>query len=582
MNEKLIKKGYRFCKYILFPLILIVLPLLKVNMGVDITDTTYSLGNYRDFGNGSGTVWLMLTFIPTVTGHLISLLPFASTMLGMKVYTSLLISLMALIGYRFFMTKMPSWLSFLSQLVAIGMCWAPGVVLYHYMTYFFMLLASILLFRGLAGTKREHCLFIAGILLGINTFVKFPGNSLEVLLIFALWFYGLITKKDFSAVFKQTLLCIAGYVASFVIIVLIIGGLYGSGSFRTMIAGVSGIAEGASDYTFAGMLFSIVDAYLHGFKWAIYMILCILPGIPFFVLWPGRFIKLRKVVYCVCIAFLFFVLGRWGMYNFRYYQKESALQWGAIFLLISLGITIWMSFTSFLNNDWKLIGVISLINILVLPLGSNNYIWPVLNSLFFIAPVTVWISYRFVRWGRDYLDETRKVPLFAVKAMLSGVIIAFFIQSAGLCFNYVFMDGEDGVKRDHRIEGNAVLAGMKTTGYTAENISGITSFMNENAQRYEGKKLLLYGDIPGMCYFLGKDCAISTTWPDLDSYPVSTMEKEIASIKGASESNRPLIAISKNRYDDPEITAKYGMIKDLIESDGYENVYENAAYVVFE
>ena len=32
---------------IVFPVILLLLPLLKINQGVDLTDTPYSLGNYR-------------------------------------------------------------------------------------------------------------------------------------------------------------------------------------------------------------------------------------------------------------------------------------------------------------------------------------------------------------------------------------------------------------------------------------------------------------------------------------------------------------------------------------------------------
>ena len=358
MNDTTVRKFYNVCKTTLFPLVLIAFSLLKVNMGADITDTAYSLGNYSGFAEKSG-VWFMLTFIPNAVGSLLRFLPFGETMLGMKIYTGIIVAAMSLLGYRFFMTKMPAWLSFLSQLAAIGMCWAPSVVLYHYLTYFFFLLASILLFRGLAGTKREYCLFAAGVLLGINTFVKFPGNGIEVLLIFALWAYGLMTQKDFSDVVRQTLLCVAGYIVSFLVCVVSLNIVYGKGALGVMIGGVFGIAGNASDYTFSQMILSILDAYVHGAKWAVYMVLCILPGIPFFVLWPGKYLKLRKIVYCVCIAFLFFVLGRWGMYNFRYYQKESALQWGAIFLLISIGIDIWMIGTRHLNNDWKLIGMIS-------------------------------------------------------------------------------------------------------------------------------------------------------------------------------------------------------------------------------
>ena len=582
MNDTTVRKFYNVCKTTLFPLVLIAFSLLKVNMGADITDTAYSLGNYSGFAEKSG-VWFMLTFIPNAVGSLLRFLPFGETMLGMKIYTGIIVAAMSLLGYRFFMTKMPAWLSFLSQLAAIGMCWAPSVVLYHYLTYFFFLLASILLFRGLAGTKREYCLFAAGVLLGINTFVKFPGNGIEVLLIFALWAYGLMTQKDFSDVVRQTLLCVAGYIVSFLVCVVSLNIVYGKGALGVMIGGVFGIAGNASDYTFSQMILSILDAYVHGAKWAVYMVLCILPGIPFFVLWPGKYLKLRKIVYCVCIAFLFFVLGRWGMYNFRYYQKESALQWGAIFLLISIGIDIWMIGTRHLNNDWKLIGMISLVNILVIPLGSNNYIWPVLNDLFFIAPVTFWISYRFIRWGRAYLDETGKVPLFAVKAMLGGVVIAFFIQTMGVGIFYVFMDGEDGSPRNSFVTDNDVLRGMRTTKENAGQLSDISRFMSKNID--PDKKLIVFGDIPGMCYFMDRECAIETTWPDLASYPAEDFEEQLSAVKqetaGAAQ-KAPVIIRSQKQNDDPDgIEKKAQALEEFINESGYKEVFKNSGYTVY-
>ena len=148
------------------------------------------------------------------------------------------------------------------------------------------------------------------------------------------------------------------------------------------------MSAGASDYTLGEMLGSILSAYGRGFEWMLYMLLCILPGIPFFMIRREKFPLVRKVVYCACIVFLFVVLGKWGMYNFRYYQKESGLQWGVIFLILSLGVCVWMIATRMLDDEWKLIGCISLVIILVTPLGSNNGLYPIINNLFLTAPVS--------------------------------------------------------------------------------------------------------------------------------------------------------------------------------------------------
>lgn len=578
--KQLIKKGYQLSKYIFFPLILLLFPLVKVTRGVDLTDTAYSLGNYVFF-DGTKDVWFLLTYISNAIGHLFTRLPFGSTMVGMKVYGSLVISAMAIFGYRFFMTKMPAWLAFLAQVLAIGMCWAPNCILYNYLTYMFLLAACVMLFRGLAGTNRSRCLVYAGMLLGINTFVRFPGNGLEVLLIFALWYYGVIRKEEFSLVFKQTMLCLLGYVISFGLILLALSLSYGTGTFGTMIAGVFGISSANSEYTFGQMLLMILDAYWHGFRWALYMIICALPGIPFMVLWPDKYIKLRKVVYCICIGLLFFVLYKWGMFTFKYYQKESVLQWGAIFLLISIVGSIWMMASKSINYDWKLIACISLVVILITPLGSNNYIWPVLNNLFFIAPVTFWIVYKFVRWGRSYLDVTKKVPLFSSKAMLAAVLIAFFIQAVGIGFGYIFLDGEDGSKLDTVVTNNTVLKGSKTTIDNAYALSEISEYFLVN-DLSKDRSLILYGDIPGLSYYLDMPSALNTSWSDLGSNPVENMQQAIDKIDAGNVNERPIVIISRALYEMPDNSIKFDLINKYIENNDYKTTFMNDRFVVYE
>lgn len=584
---------------LLFPLLLFLYPFLKVREGIDLTDTGYSLGNYRFFGEVDG-IWMLLTFLSNVTGRLFTYLPMGDTMLGMKLYTTLLVSAMGLLGYRFFRTKMPAWLAFAGEMAAISFCWCPTVILYNYLSYLLFLLGAILLFRGLAG-GRPRCLILAGVMLGINALVRFPGNILEAGLILALWYYGALKEKPLRKMAKETGLCAAGYLGAFLVMLGAVSALYGWGAFGNMIAGVFGMSEGASDYTLGEMVLAILDAYFHGFQWMLYMLLCILPGIPFLVIrkekWPG----LRKIIYCACIPVLFFVLGKWGMFNFKYYQKEAALQWGAVFLLLALGIGVWMLFTRMLDDEWRLIGCIMLLVILITPLGSNNHIWPVLNNLFFTAPVVFWMVYRFARWGRTYLDVTKKVPLFPVKAMVSGVLMAFLIQALGIGAGYVFLDGEMGEKRSYKVEANPVLAGMYTSEMNAETLEELSYFMLEHKEQYEDKKLILYGNIPGLAYYLDKSPAIDTTWADLNTYPITQLKEGLAHIAAndGQEEGRPLVIltplISAWLSGDPEVMAWWGVdpqqweqdeklcsIRSFMEEGAYRQVFANEAFVVYD
>lgn len=595
MNEyaERLKPFYHFAEKILFPVILILFPLLKVNQGIDLTDTAYSLGNYAFFWENT-VLWTLLTFLSNVLGFFFTKLPFGGTMLGMKVYSSLLISAMALLGYRFFRTKMPAVIAFLAELSAIGMCWCPSVILYNYMTYALLLTAVILLFRGLV-RKHPGCLVAAGVVLGLNTLVRFPNNGLEVLLILTLWYYGYLKKKPLAEIAKETGLCIAGYAAGFVAVLAGMMLLYGTGTLGTMIEGVFGMAGSASDYTFGEMLGMITDAYLHGAGWMAYMVLCILPGIPFFAIQKERFPLLRKVVYCICTVFLFIVLGRWGMFNFKYYQKEAALQWGVVFLILSLGICVWMLFSRMQDCEWKLIAAMSLIVVLITPLGSNNYVWPALNNLFFVAPITFWTIYRFARWGRPYLDVTGKVPLFSVKAMTMAMVVAFLIQAVGIGCNYVFLDGEDGHKRDTTVEGSRILRGMKTNASNAGTLEELNTFMLENNTEYRNKKVILYGNIPGLSYYLHKAPAVYTSWADLDTNSYERLAEDLNTLNQTmTEENRPLVIFSEEimaqvldlqesgmKEDGSVWEQKLKAILDFMTVNEYQMVFENEKYAVF-
>lgn len=593
------QKAGRIVENVVFPLILLLFPLFKANQGIDLWDTGYSLGNYRFFGEIDG-VWTLLTFLSNVTGFVLTKLPMGGTMLGMKLYTGLLVSLMALVGYRFFKTKMPAWLAFSGEVAAIGFCWCPTVILYNYLTYFLFLCGAVLLFRGLAG-GRMVCLFLAGIVLGMNVFVRFPGNVLEAALIAAVWYYGALKKKSVRKIVQETGICILGYLTAFLVMLGIVSAFYGMSAFQNMVAGVFGMTTSASDYTFGEMILAILDAYFKGFQWLLYMILCVLPGIPFLVIKKERFLKLRKIIYCICIPVLFWILGRWGMYNFRYYQKESALQWGAVFLLVAIAHMVWMLVTKRLDDEWRLIGCIALCIILITPLGSNNYIWPALNNLFFVAPVVFWMVYRFARWGRTYLDATGKVPVFPVKAMLSAILFAFFVQAVGIGCCYVFLDGETGEKREYKVAENRVLQGMYTNEMNAETLEEITFFMTENQGEYGDKKLILYGNIPALAYYLDKPPAISTTWADLDTSSLEQLKKELKELSRAAKQGEesPLViltpALAAYLSGDKKAVEWWGSDKEALAQDeklraiqefmienSYEQAFANEAFVVYE
>jgi hypothetical protein len=256
------------------------------------------------------------------------------------------------------------------------------------------------------------------------------------------------------------------------------------------------------------------------------------------------------------------------MYNFEYFQKWSNLQWAVVFLLISGATMVWMLCSVSVDVHWKLIASIGMVIFLVTPLGSNNYTWSLINNLFFLAPLTFWWLYKFARYRRS-------VSLFPLKAMLIAILLAVMVQSLGLGLFYVFRDGEDGQRRDTRITEIAVLRGMRTTAENAANLEEIAAFLQQNYNG-AGRSALLFGDIPALAYFLALPPAISSTWPDLDTFAIERFATELDAI-----STKPVIILNANLPDYSAVPVKIEHLTNFMQKHDYKEVFRNQQFVVY-
>ena len=129
---------------------------------------------------------------------------------------------------------------------------------------------------------------------------------------------------------------------------------------------------------------------------------------------------------------------------------------------------------------------------------------------------------------------------------------------------------------------------MHTTDLNGETLSELSGFMIENKVQYEGKRLILYGNIPGLSYYLDRAPAIFTSWPDLDTNSAerlkSDLEELTASIQEKGE-RKPLVILSFSCEEDTlsgETDKKLSMIKEFMEANDYSRAFANEAYVVYE
>lgn len=564
-----------FIQY-LFPAALLLYPLLKITQGIELTDTCYGLVNYRFFPE-AGQEWTVATYLANVLGAFLIRLPFGDSLVGMRFYTGLIVSGMALLSYFFLKGKMPPWIAFLGEMAAISLCWIPTTSLYNYLTFALFLCGTVFLYRGLVWQKR-FWMGLAGVCLGASVITRLP-NILECGLIVAVFYYGIVKKKPAKEIWKDVGVCAAGFFAAFAAGFLAISLQFGFDAYGQMLAGLSGYSGTDATYSPFSMLTSVFGAYVRSFKWVLLIVVAASMGTVLFILFPGKLEKTKAAVYvCMLPVLLRFLWGR-GMFNFQYAFYWSVFEWMMVLLYAAVGLCVWALLDKRMFRRDKLLALLVLLVIAITPIGSNNETYPNMNNLFLAAPVTFWLGYRV------WILLRAKKGTFAVRAMMVFVGAVFLVQSAGFGVRAVFRDSIEGQKRGSVVTGCEKLAGVRTNRANAEAIQPVVDYYNENLRddAERGRKLLTFGDVPGFCWMFDMAPALSHDWPDMNTYPAETMRADLEKLEQMDSENPAVILCpGKVETEDAQEAEKWALLQEFLEANAYELRLDNGVYQIYE
>ncbi|MDO4294184.1 MAG: hypothetical protein Q4C65_13280 [Eubacteriales bacterium] len=564
-----------FIQYI-FPAVLLLWPLCKITQGIELTDTCYGLVNYRFFPH-AGQDWTVATYLANVLGALLIRLPFGDTLVGIRFYTGLLVSFMALLSYFFLKGKMPAWIAFAGELLAVSLCWIPTTSLYNYLTFALFLSGTVLLYRGLVWQRRLW-LGLAGACLGASVLTRLP-NILECGLILAVFYYGFMKKKAAYEIWKDVGVCVLGFLAAFAAGFAAICIQFGPQAYGQMLASLGGYSGTDASYSPLSMLTSVLGAYVRSFKWVLLLLVAAAMGSALFLLWPGRWEVAKKAVYLLMLPVLLrFLWGR-GMFNFQYAFYWSVFEWCMVLLYAALGLGVWTLADKRVFFRDRLLVFLVLLVILITPIGSNNETYPNLNNLFLAAPVTFWMGYRL--WLRL---RTRRWG-FPCRAMLVFAACVLLVQGAGFGVRAVFRDSIEGQERDSQVTGSRKLAGAYTNRENAQALQDVVDYYNENglaARAAAGERLLTFGDVPGFCWLFDMPSALSHDWPDMDTYPAAQMETDLAALTAAGEKPPVILCPGKVEEDEPQELLKWSLLQEFLAAGGYELRMDNGTYRIYE
>ncbi len=556
---------------LVFPLILSFYPLVMIGQGVDVSDSTYSLSNFFYFEKMEG-MWVVSTYLANLCGWGLTRLPLGTTLYGMNLYTSLLVTATVLLVYTQLRKWMPAWIVFVGELVAVGFLWIPSTILYNYLTYFLFAAGTILLYKGLVEAKNLW-LLLAGVMLGLNVFVRIP-NVTEMALILGLWYYLWMEKKSISVIGKKTLICMVGYVTGLVLPLSLVLLQYGVSGLAEAIRGLTAIQAADSSYSPMAMILSVVTAYGRSGKWAVVLGVAAGLGMAMFALRKGQLEKPKRIVFLLGILLLLrFLWGR-GMFSFRYYEDYTSMyEWGMIGLYLS-----WISAAYLLGSaratlEEKLWAVLVMIILMITPLGSNNYTYQNLNNLFLVAPFTL---YTFVKVFRYRGGEGPLSGLaFCWKAMVAAAGVMILVQSIGFHLHFRFRDGMDGTPRDYRLASPEAAAGMSTTRENGEALEGLYAFLQEE-NKLAGSSVILYGDCPGLSFLLKMPFALQTAWPDLDSHPYTAFADDLEGTQ-----TNPIVILRNREPVGEQGKKKKDYLLEWMNGRGYTCKYYNDSYLVY-
>jgi hypothetical protein len=271
------------------------------------------------------------------------------------------------------------------------------------------------------------------------------------------------------------------------------------------------------------------------------------------------------------------------MFGLDFADNFSMYKWVTVYLLVVIILSIWAIVAKRVNDDLKLWSVFLLVTIFITPLGSNNGLYPIINNLFIVAPISILLISEFYK---KVLSTINKDTAFAVKSTITCVMMCVFIFSLLYGINFIFHDYNDtGSKRvGISLKCDSAANGLLTTYDKKESLESLDTFLYENG--LNDRKLIVYGDIPALSYILNMESAIYTTWGDLDSNSLSRLEADLELISEDMSDNYPIIILGTESVDKltDKSTPAYNKliaIEQYIFENNYNKVYENSAFRVY-
>ena len=147
-----------------------------------------------------------------------------------------------------------------------------------------------------------------------------------------------------------------------------------------------------------------------------------------------------------------------------------------------------------------------------------------------------------------------------------------------------FRDGLDG-RMVCSVDNNPVVKGMKTSEPNAKCLEELFDLWDD--KDLGGSKVLLYGNVSGLGFYLNAEPAISTAWPSLASFSTEKFENDMKTLDAFMKEKgepAPIVIIGQEEIPgllSTEPVRKQEILKEFLVDNNYSVEYDNERFSVY-
>lgn len=568
----------------------IILPFIGINKGLDVTDTGYIINSYKFVYSNPDSINFAIIFT-SMFGNIISkLLTLINvpTYLGLRIVASIASLCTCFIVVKFlkvyFDEKILIIGSIFTLLLARGHI---SILMYNNLSAFVGTIICIFLMKGIIYEKNKY-IFLSGILLGINIFIRIS-NLVQLVILFGIIYYGVQTKNIRNMV-RSIGIFLAGMLSSVITSVIFLVNIFGEKRLMSMVNIYSKEAMKSKDSH--SIFDSIKINFNQGINGVFWITLLFALSIILYYIFKNN----KRIIDNIRNIYFLFILIPLIFIVFKYIGLDKVIVFNKIYKLfysVYQPFSIAVAFFSILvltncfftkgsSIDENTILIIAFLLMIAMPIGSNQGFAILYQSFYIQAPLLACYIWRIISKKNVNVKEIFQNSMI--------ILICVYLTLMLLCRNITYVYRDNSINDKYSIK-NDKLRGIKTNKQRANDVEEVINSIDKYVD--SNRKLITYGSIPLFSYLLDMSPFFDgfNGWIEMDQLSVESMKNSLENTKeypliiisnvGTNNSiwpdNQTKIIMDEIKKSD----VKYELINNYICENNYERVFENDSFTVY-